>query len=553
LNIMLLSFVFVTVAAGLTQGFALDFDDIEAAIANNTQLFNPSELIPLKRNLNITVKIDDKEADIASNTQIDDIEAAIANNTQLFNPDELIPLKRSLNITVQIDDIDAAIANNTELFNPDDLVALKRSLNVAAERATTKCGCGYSVSNLGRIVNGQEVNPKHSRPYQVYLQACSNRGCAMCGATLVNKRYALTAMHCVDGQINLNVVLGDHNIKQSIDNNSVKKIKVDEVIKRVDYDTTSTNNDIAILKLSEDVVFNDNIVPACLPSDSSKTYANTPAVVSGWGTTSEGGSTSDVLKETTITILSDTDPKCTIGAGENPLKPGKMCGYKQGTDSCQGDSGGPLVVKEDGRFTVVGVVSYGIGCARTGYAGVYARVTNYLNWINANIEDGWCSTTTPPPPPPTAAPTAAPTTTKTTTTTTTTTTSTTTTITSNTNSNPGPVCDLSCTNIGTLTGNYFLNNIQSRCDQGKCYAKDGQDLCKLFNSPCATPQGISCSKPCLLENLLGSYSSQQNIININIGYFTAIPSTCDLSTGYCCADDGSDLCARLGFLVNFYG
>jgi secreted trypsin-like serine protease len=62
-----------------------------------------------------------------------------------------------------------------------------------------------------------------------------------------------------------------------------------------------------------------------------------------------------------------------------------MCGYKAGTDSCQGDSGGPLVVKESGRWTVVGVVSYGLGCARRGYAGVYARVTNYLDWINTNI------------------------------------------------------------------------------------------------------------------------------------------------------------------------
>ena len=45
----------------------------------------------------------------------------------------------------------------------------------------------------------------------------------------------------------------------------------------------------------------------------------------------------------------------------------------------------PPSVQEDGRWTIVGVVSYGIGCARSGYAGVYARVNNYLDWINQNV------------------------------------------------------------------------------------------------------------------------------------------------------------------------
>merc|ERR1719309_1391451 len=272
------------------------------------------------------------------------LQVNFSNLTELVNPSLLVPLKRTLEVTVKIN------GTTQELLDPSLLTPKKRMAE--ARTLSGQCGCGYSNTNpaaAGRIVSGQEVNPRHSRPYQVYLQSCSARGCAMCGATLLNKRYAMTAMHCVTEATNLVVALGEHNIRQDVENHKVQGIQVAEVIKRPDYNTNSIDNDIALLKLSSDVEFNDNVVPACLPTDRSQQYTNWEAMVSGWGTTSEGGSTSDVLKETTQTILSNTDPTCVQGAQDNPVPNSKMCGYKRGTDSCQGDSGGPLGVKEDGR------------------------------------------------------------------------------------------------------------------------------------------------------------------------------------------------------------
>jgi len=468
-------------------------------------------------------------------------------NSMLFDPSLLTPLKRQLNTTnfhivVDSKDVQADAKNNEQLFNPSLLTPLKRK-----KRATTDCGCGLS-SASGRIVGGNEVYPKHKLPYQVYLQSCSSgRGCGLCGGTLLNKRYVMTAMHCVDnnGQTadNLVVALGEHNVKQDIEKEQVQGIRVERVIRHPSYDSSSVNNDIALLRLSRDVVFNDAVRPACLPTNKANSYQGYNAIVSGWGTTSENGQTSDVLKETTIQILSQNDARCVRGANSGASVPySKMCGYARGKDSCQGDSGGPLVVTEDGRYTVVGVVSYGTGCGRENYPGVYARVTNYIDWINSNIADGQCGGSVPSPSAPPSP------------------------------TNTGAVCDLSCTNVGRLSAQHVvLNGVGCTCNQGRCYAKTGQNICQAFGYPCgssgnspssnSSPAQLQCSRPCnarfLIQQQMQQYQGYgQKIINLNLG-FPPVPASCDLSTGYCCARDNpnSDLCQRLGIfgLINGFG
>merc|ERR1719219_2553592 len=266
-----------------------------------------------------------------------------------------------------------------------------------SSRAVNSCGCAEAESS-GRIVGGSEVDPKYKYPYQAYFQANGY----MCGGTIINKRDVLTAMHCLYDQSGnehpaskTSVIIGEHNLDDGV-NEGGQYLEVDEFIKRSDYDSTNIVNDIAILKLKTEITFTDNVKPACLPTDTSKNYEGQWGIVSGYGGTVgyaygedvQQQSSTHALKATSVKILGSSD--CSqMTSGDSATR---MCAFATNTDSCQGDSGGPMTVVEDGKYTVVGVVSYGSGCAST-TPGVYARVTNYLSWISSNTQDGDCDGT----------------------------------------------------------------------------------------------------------------------------------------------------------------
>jgi len=273
----------------------------------------------------------------------------------------------------------------------------------ASDRELNTCECAAAPTGADRIVGGSTVDPKYKYPYTAYFQANGY----MCGGTILNKRYVLTAMHCLYSQQGVehppsgcSVVLGEHNLSDG-QNEGGQVIGVEAFVKRDDYDFSSNNpaNDIALLRLAEDITFTDKVKPACMPTDAGKTYANRWAAVTGWGGTVGYNPGEDVnqvsstsaLKETSLKILDGNEASCrAMTRGDSQTM---LCAFSEGTDSCQGDSGGPLTVVENGKYTVVGVVSVGLGCASS-YPGIYARVTNYIQWIRDNTASGDCSDTT---------------------------------------------------------------------------------------------------------------------------------------------------------------
>merc|ERR1712051_921647 len=255
---------------------------------------------------------------------------------------------------------------------------------VTAAPGTCQCGVKGGAAN-GRIVGGQETE-QHEYPWQVGPVSRNGRS-PFCGGTLISSTHVLTAAHCTQTDASsIAVILGEHNIADS----DFNRVNVAEIINHPEYNSGTTDNDYAILRLASPVTFTNEVSPACLPADLSNTFAGVLATVTGWETLSSGGNQPTVLQEVDVTVTTNT--ACENAYGSSMITANMIFAADSGKDSCQGDSGGPMIAPENGRQALIGVVSWGYGCAMGAYPGVYARVTEKMDWIVANTAGTFSST-----------------------------------------------------------------------------------------------------------------------------------------------------------------
>ncbi|XP_043089716.1 trypsin II-P29-like [Puntigrus tetrazona] len=243
--------------------------------------------------------------------------------------------------------------------------------------------CGQAPLN-SKIVGGQAA-AAGSWPWQANLLITCDGGQCLCGGSLINKDWVLSAAHCFQGSLGtIRIYLGRQSQWGSNPNEVLRTART--VVNHPDYSDSTHDNDLALLQLSSSVTFSDYIRPICLAAAGSNFAAGTNSWVTGWGTLQSGGSIPNILQEVMIPVVSNSD--CDDAYDSIKITSNMICAgllNQGGKDSCQGDSGGPLVIRNGSLWIQPGVVSFGIGCADPKYPGVYARVSQYQDWITSTI------------------------------------------------------------------------------------------------------------------------------------------------------------------------
>ncbi|XP_044771191.1 testisin, partial [Neomonachus schauinslandi] len=236
-----------------------------------------------------------------------------------------------------------------------------------------------------RTVSTRVVGGKDSElgrwPWQGSLRLW---GSHHCGASLLNRRWVLTAAHCFEKHsdpFEWSVQFGELSASPSLWNLQAyyNRYSVEEIILSPMY-LGASSYDIALLKLSSSVTYNKYIQPICVLTSSSEFQNRTDCWVTGWGDIQEDQVLPSpyILQEVQVGIINSaicnylyTQPAFRLDIWGDMICAGHVQG---GKDACFGDSGGPLACEKKGLWIQVGIVSWGSGCGRPNRPGVYTNV-----------------------------------------------------------------------------------------------------------------------------------------------------------------------------------
>lgn len=228
-----------------------------------------------------------------------------------------------------------------------------------------------------RIVGGEDANIE-DLPWQVSMVYF---GSHRCGGSIVSPTFAVTAAHCTIGTVAASTQL---RAGSSLRLSGGTLYQVASFTNHPDYNDNTLSFDLAIFELATPFEYADGIQPIALPYENEEISAGAEATISGWGTLSEGGSSPNQLQVVRVPVVPNSVCNALYSVQGWIIEDNMLCAGNieaGGQDACQGDSGGPLVVNN----TLSGAVSWGLGCARPNFPGVYARVAFMRVWVSEII------------------------------------------------------------------------------------------------------------------------------------------------------------------------
>uniref|UniRef100_A0ACB8FMU4 Uncharacterized protein n=1 Tax=Sphaerodactylus townsendi TaxID=933632 RepID=A0ACB8FMU4_9SAUR len=292
---------------------------------------------------------------------------------------------------------------------PED-VDLSQMQNSEERPSGLKCGVRSSEQEseedfleaefFSRIIGGRDSAPGR-QPWQVSIKLGLSH---FCGGSLIHDTVVVTAAHCVvnlDPELvkNLIVTVGEYDLRRrdrGEQNIPVSKIILHPAFNRFGY----MDLDIALLYLKFRVKYGHEVQPICLPHKEETFEEGMLCVVSGWGKISEAGALSNILQEVDLPIIDSRSCSEMLEALHlPPVGSSMLCaGFPDGgKDACQGDSGGPLACRRaSGIWTLAGITSWGIGCAKgwlddkrnhggRGSPGIFANVAGLWDFVAQNM------------------------------------------------------------------------------------------------------------------------------------------------------------------------